>query len=335
MEARRVYQPVDHQLVDWMHTWCQDGVASSGIALLLGRLANHRPPITNDMVQTFVGSWVLPKEHGKINGNWVEAKRLRGNSLTAFSSMILSIVPCVALLLEWYQVADQLPNEAECFLMLSQILGILSLGPRNSMKFVDKLKALTIEHHRLYVQLYAEHVKPKLHQTHHVATSSGILLSCFVTERKHRLVKKFAINTCRHFEHTTLLDCLHQQCEYMSSGHDLFEPEFLVHPHAVAGWDDLCTSTVAACHAGTLHAQDICCTQDGVVGKIDAFWRKGTGAVLARVQGYECVRNQCSVRDTENATAVVVELSNVLCACIWFPCGEHMIKVQLPVSLYL
>ncbi len=337
-EARRIYRPVEHQLTDWMHTWCQDGVASSEVALLLGRLENHRPPITNDMVQTFVGECVLPIEHGKIKGEWVEAKRLRGNSLTAFSSMVLSIVPCVALLLDWYKVADQLPEEVECFLMLTQILGILSLGPRRAMKFVDRLKALTIEHHRLFVKLYSQHVKPKLHHTHHVITSMvllGFLLACFVTERKHKAVKQFAINTCRHFEHTTLLDCLHQQCEYLSSGHDLFEAEFLVHPHVVAGRGDLRTSTAAVCHAGTLHARDICCTQDGVVGKIESFWRHGAGPVLARVQSYACVRNQCSVRDTRQVTAVVVELSQVLCPCIWFPCREHIIKVHLPASLYL
>ena len=56
----------------------------------------------------------------------------------------------------------------------------------------------------------------------------GRLLACFVTERKHKTVMKFALATWRWFEHTTLLDVLHQQCESLSTNEDIFGAEFLI-----------------------------------------------------------------------------------------------------------
>ena len=336
-EMRSIYRSVEHQLVDRMHVYCQDGVANSEVACLLHRMAALDPPITNDMVRTFISGCSLPKEHGKTNVDWLEPKRLRNNSLTAFASMTLSIVGCLSMFLALYGVAALLPLEVECFGLLDSILGLLSLGPSGSMAYINTLQHLTSEHHRLFAMLYPYAIKPKLHQTHHVVSGMrdlGRLLACFVTERKHRIAKHFAINTCRHFEHTTLLDCLHQQCHMLSHGHDIFSKEFLVHPNAVKGHDKLFTSSVAVCHAGSLHAGDVVCIRDGVVGRIDGFWRYGCGGVLVRLQIYECHNNECSLRDTSRCKPLIVEAEHIIGACIWCPCSiDRVIKVRLPPAL--
>ena len=49
---RQTYKPTEHQLADWQHVFCQDGIANSAIALLLERLPRHG--FTLQMVQTFV-----------------------------------------------------------------------------------------------------------------------------------------------------------------------------------------------------------------------------------------------------------------------------------------
>ncbi len=336
---RAKYSPTKHQLTDWMHTFCQDGVASAEVVLLLERLSTqHQPPITNPMVQTFLEECVLPTEHGKTDGKWVEPKRLRGNSLKAFSSMVLSIVPCIALLLRVYNVAAQLPEEVECFLMLDAIFGILTLGPRRSMQFIDRLHDLVIAHHRLFARLYADHVKPKLHHTHHVVSSMrwlGFSLNCFVTERKHKFVNQLALHTFRYFEHTSLMDCLHQQCEYLSTGHDLFASEFLVHPKAVQQHAGLATSSVALCHVGQVHSKDVFCTKGGVVAKAESFWQHSTGSVYVRASSFPSVDTDFSVRDTRSSTVVLVEASEILDICIWCYIRPNIMMVRLPPALLL
>ena len=338
VEMRGVYKPAEHQLIDWMHVFCQDGIANGEMALVFEWLAALAPAITNEVVRLFVEACVLPLEHGKFKSVWLEPKRFKNHSLTSFASMNLSIVPCVCLFLDLYDVAALLPEEVECFMMLDQIFGILCLGPHRSMEYIDRLKLLIAGHHRLFSKLYPSHVKPKLHHSHHVVTSMlhlGRLLACFVTERKHKVVMKLAVNTWRHFEHTTLVDCLHQQCEYLSSGHDLFSAEFLIHPQAVQGRDGLHTSTVAVSRVGTLHASDVLCTSDGVVGRVESFWRQGDGPVLVRLQGYSCFNGECSLRDVRQANPMIIEASCILGAGIWCTCRENLIKVRLPSSLFL
>ena len=78
-----------------MHTFCPDGVANAGIGLLFGSLANLRPAITNEMVRTFVAGCVLPLEHGKVQDEWLEKKRIKKRSLHAFASIVLHFVPCI------------------------------------------------------------------------------------------------------------------------------------------------------------------------------------------------------------------------------------------------
>ena len=321
-----------------MHTFCQDGVANAGIGLLLGSLANLCPAITNEMVRTFVAGCVLPLEHGKVQDEWLEKKRIKKRSLHAFASIVLHLVPCLSLFLQIYDVGSKLPEEVECFLMLDQIFGILCLGPSRSLQYIDRLQALFIGHHRLFSKLYPNDVKPKLHHMHHIVDSMkqvGRLLACFVTERKHRILKKFALTTWRNFEHTTLTDCLSQQCEYLSTGHDLFEAEFLVHPRDVAGHPGLRTSSEAVCIVGKLHALDVLCTCGGQIGKAESFWRQEDQQVMVKLRVYECYQDECSVRDIRSTNLVFVPLREVLGACVWCVYKEHIIKVRLPPIVLL
>ena len=339
-KAMRIkYNPTKHQLADWMHTFCQDGVASSEIAALLSCLSNrHEPPITNAMVQTFLEQCTLPKDEGKVEGKWVEPKRLRGGSLTAFSSMIVTLVPCIALLLRVYNVAEQLPEEVECFLMLDSIFGILTSGPRRSMQFLDRLQQLVIEHHRLFAKLYPRFVKPKLHHTHHIVSSMrhlGFLLACFVTERKHKMVNRFALHTFRNFEHTTLLDVLHQQCEYLSSGHDVFASELLLNPKTIDGYNGLTTSKAAVCHVGQVHSKDVVCTRGGVVAQVESCWKNEGGPVYVRAALLPCVEDDCTTRYVPSENMVLVGASEIVGVCVWCYIRPNIIKVRIPPTVVL
>ena len=135
VRLRNLFLPVKHQLIDWMHTWCQDGVANVEAAMLLRNMAELRPSINNDMVQICLNTCVLPSDHGKINGKWVEPKRLRGVYLTAFASMVLSLVLCLYLFLDLFGVKKLLPEKYTCFKLMHQVIGLLL----NLMKFFQAL----------------------------------------------------------------------------------------------------------------------------------------------------------------------------------------------------
>ena len=119
--------------------WCRER-ASCNVFAQHGGL---RPSINNDMVQICLNTCVLPSDHGKIDGKWVEPKRLRGDSLTAFASMLLSLVLCLYLFLDLFGAKKFLLEEYECFKMMHHIIGLLvnlmKLFQLNLMKLFQAL----------------------------------------------------------------------------------------------------------------------------------------------------------------------------------------------------
>ena len=85
---------------------------------------------------------------------------------------------------------------------------------------MEELKRCIDEHHELYKRLYPEYIKPKWHHMLHMpedVADLGLLLSCFVTERKHRSVKRAALWTLRHYDHTLIADVVYREMENMRS----------------------------------------------------------------------------------------------------------------------
>ena len=77
------------------------------------------------------------------------------------------------------------------------------------MEYVETLRFLIKEHMDAMVDLYGEYIKPKGHHMCHIPDGMewlGKLLSCFSTERKHKMIKRAALYIFRHMEHTVLTD---------------------------------------------------------------------------------------------------------------------------------
>ena len=62
----------------------------------------------------------------------------------------------------------------------------------------------------------------------------GKLLSCFVTERKHKCVKDIALHVFRNFDHTVIHDVVNQQMEQLIHGVDIYKDNFLALPSVLA-----------------------------------------------------------------------------------------------------
>jgi len=70
-----------------------------------------------------------------------------------------------------------------CFLLLVQILGLLSSGADYAVQHMPLLAKLIVDHHTLYVQLYPHLIKPKFHHILHLPELYMRLqkvISCFV-----------------------------------------------------------------------------------------------------------------------------------------------------------
>jgi hypothetical protein len=162
-------------------------------------------------------------------------------------------------------------------------------------------------------------------------------LACFVTERKHKLVNQVAVHTFRNFEHTTLVDVLHQQCSHLASGHDLFQHELLVAPKHVHDHEGLATSSNVVCHVGEVHNKDIMCTKSGVIAKAESFWRLSDGPVHVRGQSLAREGADFALRNTRVTTPVCFEVADILSICTWCftDTDRGIIKVRLPPSLLL
>ena len=180
---------------DWMHTLCSSGgVAQYEMNQYLVRV-KHVDNRLLGTLEEFKKQVVLPKALAKPMKRIVFADRINTKPHThikAFASEVLSMMVVLGLWVELTLLPEGvLPEETKCLLLLGRILFLLRTGDRVLSK-LPLLQQLILQHHDLFVRLYPEEAKPKVHLLLHVPTliaRFGINLSCFVTERKHKQSK--------------------------------------------------------------------------------------------------------------------------------------------------
>ncbi len=208
-----LYNPVDHAIVDWMHTMCSDGVGNTCIWTVMQFLkaAGYSP---ND-VREFVTIVRMPSKYGKPDAAWLHDNRLQKSSFSSFSSVVLNVVPILYLFFEKFCSDDARLKDVGIYLrLLYMIIGTLASGPDEAPHHCGILQQHMSALHALHGKL-SDDFKPKLHHMHHIVDGMqwlGKLVSCFVCERKHRHVKDSALHVFRHFEHTVLHDVASRRC---------------------------------------------------------------------------------------------------------------------------
>lgn len=90
---RSVYKPIEHTIRDWQHTMCQDGVANTCIAVVMRLIADRG--FSLEQVRAFMPLRSLPAKYGSVRLEWLTKNRLKANTLTSFSSNVLSLVPII------------------------------------------------------------------------------------------------------------------------------------------------------------------------------------------------------------------------------------------------
>lgn len=237
--CRSIVRPTVHWLRDWMHVMCVSGCANIEIQQLLVTLKQHGVPL--EAVSTFASHITLPAAHGKVNPDWFTIKRIGKpaadkDGWKGFSSEILTIVPLLWCFLNVVVVPlGILDRHIECFKCLHLMLALFRSGPECAAQNVDNITAIIDRHADLFGRLYKSRIKPKYHHLFHIpdhAIHLGKLLSCFVTERKHRSVKSQASHTFGNFERSLLIETVGRNLDAFKDD-SIFTRESLLQPKPV------------------------------------------------------------------------------------------------------
>ena len=338
-ELRSIYAPCVHHHRDWMHVIVQDGVSNWETAMLLHQMKSCPANIDVSMVQRFMLQCVLPKQRGKPHPQWLNEARLKPSTVKSFASTMLSVISIVTMFLDHYvEVARHLPDHVRCYKLLYDIVWHL----RVDAGIVDRvpiLRTIIVEHHRLWGVLYPTIARPKLHHLQHVidmVATLGKLVACFTCERKHRSVKRSAINVYRHFEHTTIVDMLNTMATELRE-HDIFAEQCLIRqPRVVTvGTDVIHTARSCLCHCGELHEYDIIVFITGHVGRATSFWVHP--AATSHAVQFRLLRRHTAGVDVFIDTGRVMfsPLADVMDAVIHFPMTDGKIRVAMPPASVL
>ena len=157
------------------------------------------------------------------------------------------------------------------------------------------------------------------------------ILSCFVTERKHRSLKRAALYVFRYLEHTSLNDLVTQQCEQILDGHSLFQREFLGHPSTVEILGlTLTTSRMAILECGNIHARDIIYVIGGTLARVADFWLSESGIITAQCTACVRVASVAGYTYRDTASVIFVQSHKIIDAVAYRNLAGGDFRVVLP-----
>ncbi len=148
----------------------------------------------------------------------------------------------------------------------------------------------------------------------------GRVMSCFVTERKDRTIKRLALNVFRHIEHAVLKDVVILMIQQCLDGHDLYKASFLVHPSTV----DICgivfrRSRTACLRIGEVGIADLIMTKSGVAGKIMSCWPRAADSwTFTEIDAYECVGDDGGMRALNRCQRAFVDDDRISNQLYWY-----------------
>ena len=335
--CRSLVGPVNGYLRDWMHMLSVSGIANIEIEQVVHSLGSVgvRPQMLTD----FFAQFRLPRSAGKVDPDWWTTKRLGRPSEVkdgwkGFSGEVLTVVPILLYFLET-AVAPMgvLADHIRCFRLLDRIIKLFGLGAERAVQHIDAIERALADHAALYAALYADVIKPKYHYIFHVMDhmrQTGRLLSCFVTERKHRTSKAIANHVFRNFEKTLAIDLVTLMYDRVFNRPELFEPEHLVSAKQVTSGGVQATAAPSAMLlCGSVSKEDIIMMSDKTVGIVDGFYAITNEIDASIVCVVRPLDHVASNRwRASNRPAVAVPSADVLEALAWYPAGGD--KCVLP-----
>jgi hypothetical protein len=229
-----------------------------------------------------------------------------------------------------------LADHIKCFRLLDRMIKLFGLGAEKAVQHIDTIEKVVADHAKLYAALYSDVIKPKFHHLFHVVDhmrQTRRLLSCWVTERKHRTVKALANHIFRHFEKALTIDMLNIMVDRAISRPELFLAESLLSAKAVISNQfhgivnmPCFSATKAMLLCGTVCKGDIVMLSDRRVASTQGFYAIGNGidahivCIVRLHEGVGANRWKASHEPT-----VAVPSANVLQALSWYQAGDDIV----------
>lgn len=219
LELRQYIDAADFIFIDWYHCLC----ASGGVAQYEGneyiRAIITHTDITLDDLDNFMATVSFPHRHhgfkpGSLGVCWTRKENAPWKYFA--TDTYEAIVALKAFTLMVLVPSGRLGEHTKCFLLLCTILDIYFMGD-NAVGFVDILEASQNEHFRLFVKLYRECAKPKLHLHLHIPPKikqKRKNLSAAAPERHHKRTKAHGVRAyghelvAKHVIRKLLLECM-------------------------------------------------------------------------------------------------------------------------------
>jgi hypothetical protein len=222
-----ILQPISQFAHDWMHTMVVHGVWNTVILLLVDAIIfDGKVPDANIQLATYVELWTLPMRMGTSpahlsdcfsKARWKSSRKAKYFKCTA--SDAISLYPIVACYVQAvFLRAGRCVNECRAYLLLAELMDLLVVSPHGTVD--DDLLRSTSNRflHACVDAGWRARMHPKFHWVVHLACeirNFGMLLTCWVHERKHKMVKRYSdqVRNTKIFEKSILSEVI---CHHLS-----------------------------------------------------------------------------------------------------------------------
>ena len=201
----RHLQPVSQFVHDWMHCFLVTGIFQTLMHLTLQTLAGALNTDIYSSIATCVGLWKLPAARSSDVASFFSKKRQKSNNLAKSfkftASEALALGPIFAYYLVIFIVPlDVYSQQCLCMLALVDLIEMIQLVPLNLIS-VGTLQQACEKFVGLCLKAgYKKHMHTKFHWVLHFPQhlqKHKILPSCFVQERKHKMIKRLWALLCK------------------------------------------------------------------------------------------------------------------------------------------
>jgi len=204
-ELADVVHPASQFCHDWMHAVLVHGVFNTMVYLLLEALVKAGVRDIWDQMHAYVGFWTWPNRVTSSTLHDVFQKRRQSSSRKAknfkcTASEGLSVYPIMAYFLQVVVLpAGRAETQCKAFLALADVLDLLSMVPLGLVSPFMLRQAVKSLLELCLAAGWRLFLHPKFHWLVHLPRhleQFGCLPTCWVHERKHRMVKRYASDIC-------------------------------------------------------------------------------------------------------------------------------------------
>ena len=199
-----VIKPASQLMHDWMHGLFSNGVFNTVLQLLLNSLEGDGLSDLYPMLAGFVQQWNLPMRIGERNlGGVFETNRRKGNrdagAFRAQASEGLSLYPLLTFWVESMLLPRGVATPAcQAFVAFANVADCCKAALREENHHVEMRLSIHAFLAAFQTAFSMDDMSPKFHWMLHYARElrhHGFLLSCFVHERKHKTIRRYATPT--------------------------------------------------------------------------------------------------------------------------------------------